>query len=304
MSDNELSIKFWGVRGSYPVPGKGTNHFGGNTSCLEIRANGHIIILDAGTGIINLGNKLVEEMKQNGYSGSKPMVINIFFSHTHHDHIQGLPFFAPAYLENCVLNFFGPKSFSHSLHDILANTMESHFSPIELDELNSKINITDINENDVLSFSQNSSTPTITRRNGGEKVKPEDLVVSLMRNYAHPKIGTFVIKVQANGKSIVYATDTEGYIGGDTRLIDFSQNANLLIHDAQYDVNQYLQTQGYGHSTYEMAANVAEAGNVESLVLFHHDPGHNDATLTEMETRAKACFANTTMAYEGLELAF
>ncbi len=304
MSSNELSVKFWGVRGSYPVPGKETNHFGGNTSCLEIRANGHIVILDAGTGIINLGNKLVKEMKQNGNSVKNPMNIHLFFSHTHHDHIQGLPFFAPAYFENCTLNFYGPKSFSHSLHDILANTMESHFSPIELDELNSKINIHDLNESDNFSFSKNSPTPIITRGNGGDTVKSKDLIVSLMRNYAHPKIGTFVVKAEMNGKSIVYATDTEGYIGGDTRLTDFSQNANLLIHDAQYDVHQYSQMQGFGHSTYEMAANVAQAANVEKLVLFHHDPGHDDARLTEMETKAKACFANTAMAYEGLELTF
>ncbi len=304
MSSNELSIKFWGVRGSYPVPGKRANHFGGNTSCLEIRANEHIIILDAGTGIINLGNKLVEEMKQNGNSDKNPMNIHIFFSHTHHDHIQGLPFFAPAYLENCTLNFFGPKSFSHGLHDILANTMESHFSPIELDELNSKINIHNINESDIFSFSKNKPNPTITRRNGGGEMKLEDLVVSLMRNYAHPKIGTFVIKAQTKGKSIVYATDTEGYIGGDTRLIDFSQNANLLIHDAQYDVHQYSQMQGFGHSTYEMAAEVATKANVENLVLFHHDPGHDDGTLAEMETKAKDCFANTAMAYEGLKLMY
>jgi ribonuclease BN (tRNA processing enzyme) len=111
-----------------------------------------------------------------------------------------------------------------------------------------------------------------------------------------------VIKLQTKGKSIVYATDTEGYIGGDTRLIDFSQNASLLIHDAQYDVEQYPKMQGYGHSTYEMAAKVAESAKVEKLALFHHDPGHEDNTLREIETRAKQCFANTIMAYEGLEL--
>ncbi|MFQ5651542.1 MAG: MBL fold metallo-hydrolase [bacterium] len=299
MAGHDLSVRLCGVRGSYPVSGQKFARYGGNTSCIEVRAKGHVIILDAGTGIIGLGNQLLPEIEQHTQKSGKPFVINILFSHTHHDHIQGLPYFAPAYQDKCVVNLYGTRTFSQSLQQIFSVYMAPQYSPIEMEELHARINIEHMNENDVLIFPAGADSPRLCR--GADLPSPsnQEVVVSFLRNYAHPKIGTFVIKVSVNGKSAVYATDTEGYVGGDVRLSQFAKNANLLIHDAQYDVEHYAQTQGFGHSTYEMATTVARAAQVDNLVLFHHDPCHDDDKLHEMESKAKELFANTSAATEG-----
>lgn len=300
MAGNQLTVQFWGVRGSYPVPGRSTTRYGGNTSCVEVRAGRHIIIFDAGTGIIELGSKLVEEI--DALPAGDRFVINLLFSHTHHDHIQGLPYFAPAFHDNCTINIFGPKTFSHSIEEILALNMTAHYSPFELDEIAAELTFTNLNENHVLIFSEASGTPTLTTKRNMTKTAANTGILRVMKNYAHPRIGTFAARFEMNGKSVVYATDTEGYVGGDQRLIQFAQSTSLLIHDAQYDLEQYLGLQGFGHSTYEMAAQVAHAASAKQLALFHHDPTHSDEKLAEMETKAKLLFAETIMSAERLEL--
>ena len=129
-----------------------------------------------------------------------------------------------------------------------------------------------------------------------------------MRSYAHPKIGVFFFKIEVNGKSVVYATDTEGYVGNDTRLIQFAKDTELLIHDGQYDPDEYLDKnfskQGFGHSTYDMAAKVASEAGAKRLALFHHDPSHDDDKLADMEAKAKELFPNTMVATEGVEFSF
>jgi len=130
MAGTDLFVRFWGVRGSHPVPGKSTLRFGGNTSCVEVRAKNHIIILDAGTGIVNLGHQLLKELENSKESLS----LTVLFSHTHFDHLQGIPFFLPAYQPSCIINFYGPKVFSQDLEEILIQSMEPQYSPIELDD--------------------------------------------------------------------------------------------------------------------------------------------------------------------------
>ncbi|NIR52797.1 MBL fold metallo-hydrolase [candidate division KSB1 bacterium] len=302
MAGNHLSVRFWGVRGSYPVPGEDIVKYGGNTSCVEIRANDHTIILDAGTGIVNLGHKLAERTP-----ASKHLDLTILLSHTHHDHIQGLPFFRPAFRPNCTLRFYGPKILSKDLEPILRNAMSPQYSPIELEELKSSVEIQNINENNILVFS-GESEPTVVTQNEFDGVGRGKVIVRLLRSYGHPKVGVFIYKIEANGKSVVYASDTEGYVGGDARLIDFARNASLLIHDAQYTPEEYLNKgfpkQGFGHSTYEMAADVAKSANVEHLVLFHHDPTHTDAQIAEMEVKTCEIFPNSKAGAEGLEFTF
>jgi ribonuclease BN (tRNA processing enzyme) len=278
---------------------------GGNTSCVEIRTKKHIIILDAGTGIINLGSQLLKE-KTDGNNETR--VLTVLISHTHHDHIQGLPFFVPAYQNDYLLQFYGPKSLSENFDQILSKSMSPQYSPVEFEELRSQIEIKNITDNYILVLGDNSSkaeivTQTNLKNNGKQKV-----VIRIMRSYGHPKVGVFIFKIEVNGKSVVYATDTEGYVGGDTRLVDFAKNANLLIHDAQYTPEEYLNygfpKQGFGHSTYEMAAQVAQKAGVENLVLFHHDPAHDDDQLAEMEAKANALFPNSKAGAEGLEFTF
>jgi len=302
MAGNDLFVRFWGVRGSHPVPGKSTLRFGGNTSCIEIRANNHIIILDAGTGIVNLGHQLLKEFQNS----KKPLKLTILFSHTHFDHLQGIPFFLPAYQPTCSLNFYGPKVFSRNLEEILTQSMEPQFSPIELNELKAKMNFHNLHENNALVFKENSDKPTLVWQN--ELNDSTEAVVKIMRSYAHPKIGVFFFKVEVNGKSVVYATDTEGYAGNDTRLIEFAKDTELLIHDAQYAPDEYLDKsfskQGFGHSTYDMAAKVAGEAGAKRLALFHHDPSHDDDKLAAMEAQTKELFPNSMVATEGVEFSF
>ncbi len=304
MGSNNLLVRFWGVRGSHPVPGHSTLRFGGNTSCVEVRAQKHLIILDAGTGIINLGARLLKEI--NG--AESPFYITLLFSHTHYDHILGLPFFAPAYHPNCVINVYGPKSISENLDQVLATTLHPQYNPVELEEMAAQININTINENQILVFAGNSKTPAVLAKNGRQKNSANGVVIRLMRSYAHPKVGVTAYRIAANGKSVVYATDTEGYVGNDIRLIQFAKGADLLIHDAQYTPEEYwdpnFPKQGFGHSTYEMAAAVAKAAQVKNLVLFHHDPNHTDEKIADMEAKTRALFPNSTAGAEGLEFVF
>jgi len=301
MPDHDLVVKFWGVRGSYAVPGKGAIRYGGNTSCVEVRTKHHLIILDAGTGIIGLGNELMRQMNDGV---THRLSANVIFSHTHHDHIQGLLYFAPAYSANCTINLYGPKSFSKGIEEVLALNMAPLFSPVEIEEFKAELNFHNLTERDALLFKPKATSPEFVRNDQTRQPAEDEVLLTVLRNYAHPKIGTFVLKIETAGRKIVYATDTEGYDGGDQRLIRFARNADLLIHDAQYDLEQYLRVQGYGHSTYRMAAEVAKAAGAKQLVLFHHDPCHDDDKLAEIEAKAQDIFPATMVGTEGVELTY
>jgi ribonuclease BN (tRNA processing enzyme) len=153
---------------------------------------------------------------------------------------------------------------------------------------------------------QGVAEPILANPQSDIKVTFKDkVIVTQYRAYNHPKNGTLVYKLQYAGKSIVYATDLEGYAEGDRRLIQFSKGADLLIHDAQYLAEQYtgaVSTQGFGHSTFEMACTVAKEAGVKQLVLYHHDPNHDDAVIAKKEENAKKLFLNTVCAYEGLTI--
>lgn len=299
-------VKFRGVRGGYPVPGKRSLKFGGNTACVEVRCGNHLIILDAGTGIIELGEELVREQRLKGIND--PMVATLLLSHTHHDHTQGFPFFKPAYLPTSTIYMFGPGTFHQELEDTLGNVMLSPFFPVSLNELHSLKIIRTIDPTMVILLDQKSSEPTVKNFYRQENSVPDDTVkITSLKSYAHPG-GVMIYKVEFLKKSVVYATDTEGYLGGDHRLISFAYGANLLIHDAQYEHEEYEGNgtipshQGWGHSTPEMAVEVAKASKVKELVLFHHEPLHDDERVKKMETKAQKLFSNTISAYEGLTI--
>jgi ribonuclease BN (tRNA processing enzyme) len=292
------------VRGSYPVPGPRTMRFGGNTACVEVQAGAHTIILDAGTGIINLGGDLLRRARANG---NRPIVATILFSHMHNDHTVGFPFFDPAYHGTTTLFIFGPKVFESDLEETLAHSMLPPSFPVGLDELASRKILRNINETDVVLIG-GSLTDVQVMNLYHDKVDPSpDLVrVRTYHSYAHPKNGVNIYNISWRGKTVVYATDTEGYVESDRRLVQFASGADVLIHDAQYRAEDYIlpskPKQGWGHSTPEMAISVAQAANVKRLVLFHHEPQYSDETLTEMEAEAQKNFPNTVSAYEGLEL--
>jgi len=296
-------VRFRGVRGSHPTPGPDTVRFGGNTSCVEVQAGSHKIILDAGTGIVSLGN----EIAKASATERKELHLTILFSHTHHDHTQGFAFFKPAYFPTTTCNLFGPKLRETKFEQGLVRAMVSPYFPVALSELSSVIKIRSLHESEIILFENSDPTPKVLNYfRDNHKEIPFEVRVRVLHSLAHPNGGVFVYKIEVDGKSVVYATDTEGYAGGDQKLIRFAKGADLLIHDSQYTSKDYVHgeavVQGYGHSTVEMAADVASQANVKRLALFHYDPFYDDSTIGEMEKKAQSIFKDSVASYEGLEI--
>ena len=292
---DDLRVKFWGVRGSYPTPGPGTVRYGGNTACVELRLGERTIVLDAGTGLIPLGRELARRQAAE---------IVLLLSHLHHDHTQGFPFFTPAFLPNVKLHIFGPDGATESLRKVLEHNQSFETFPVSLRDMASSKNIQPVRETQVIVWG--GQGVHITESTAG--LSDEAVVIQVHRSYAHPG-GVLVYRIHWRGRSVVYATDTEGYAGMDRRLVNFAQNADLLIHDAQYLEEHYWgqlagfpSTQGYGHSTAGMACEVAASARAGQLVLFHHDPSYTDRVISHLETEAKKKFEKVQAAYEGLEI--
>lgn len=304
MPDDNMIIRFWGVRGSYPVPGPRTVRIGGNTACVEIQAGQHTLILDAGTGIINLGADLMRRSRAN--SGI-PVTATILFSHMHNDHTQGFPFFDPAYVGASTLHILGPKVFESDLEETLSHAMLPPSFPVALEDLPSLKILRNVNETDIVLIGPRPADVQVLNIYHNEIDPSADLVrVRTYHSYGHPKSGVNIYSISWRGKTVVYATDTEGYVQSDQRLVKFAKDADVLIHDAQYRIEDYTNPskpkQGWGHSTPEMAIAVAQACNAKQLVLFHHEPTYDDATISAIEEKARLAFPNTQAAYEGMEL--
>ena len=261
-----MTIKFWGVRGSIASPGPDTAGVGGNTSCVEVRCGDERIVLDAGTGLRSLGNAIMGE--------GKPVSLTLLLSHFHWDHIQGLPFFVPAYVPSTKLAIVG----AGPLRDKLSRQMtEPHF-PVQLDDLAAQL--------------------TYREARAGGRFDVGDVSVRVAR-LNHPG-GVFAYRLEHAGRSLVYATDTEHYACVDPALKTLAQGADVLIYDAQYTPEEYQSKVGWGHSTYVAGAEVAKAAGVKQLVLFHHDPMRTDEGVVDIERAASALFPNTIAAREGL----
>jgi phosphoribosyl 1,2-cyclic phosphodiesterase len=274
-----IRIQFWGVRGSHPTPGPSTVKFGGNSSCVEMRAAGETLIFDAGTGIIPLGRELSATNRNH--------TMHVFLSHTHHDHIEGLRFFEPIYRSewNCFL--YGSGRGARALERVLSGAMQPRFFPVSLSELPARVTIKQLSSGRKLQLGHNPSVS-----------------VTIRHSDAHPKIGVNLYRVTCQGRSVVYATDVESAKGGHADVVDFAQGADILIHDAQYTDDEYfgghINKSGWGHSTVRQAAEAARAAGVGELLLFHHDPGHDDAAVRRLEDEALAIFPRVRAAYEGL----
>jgi phosphoribosyl 1,2-cyclic phosphodiesterase len=293
---NELRVKFWGVRGSYPTPGAETVKYGGNTASVEIRAGERTIILDAGTGIIPLGRELARTKRAGE--------ILLLLSHLHHDHTQGFPFFVPAYMPSTRLHIYGPDGTHESLKGVLERNQSSETFPVGLRDMASSKDIQAVRESQIVVWDGDG----VRAAESGVPVGEEAVVIRIHKSYAHPG-GVYVYRITWRGKSVVYATDTEGYVGTDKRLVKFAKDADVLIHDAQYldehywgQLEGFPATQGFGHSTVTMASEVAASARTGQLVLFHHDPAYTDDMLAGMERTAKSLFADSVTAYEGLEI--
>jgi diguanylate cyclase (GGDEF)-like protein len=278
MANDPLKVKFWGTRGSVPTPGPQTAKYGGNTSCVEVRAqDGTIIVLDCGTGARLLGLDLLK-------SATRPLRINLFIGHTHWDHIQGFPFFTPAFLPDTELNVFAPTGLQRTVEDALAGQMQYSYFPVTLRDLRSRIHFTALEEGFF--------------RLGDVMVETQYL------NHTAPTIS---FRISSGGATVAYVADHEPFWNpsgshfkhpGDQRHIAFLNGADLVIHDAQYSLEEYPGKVGWGHSTVDYATEVAMAAGVRQLMLYHHDPQHDDAEITRFEQIAQQIAAQRGVSLE------
>lgn len=278
-----MDVRFWGVRGSIPSPGPSTAEVGGNTSCVEVTADNRRLIFDAGSGLRALGQTLL---------GKGPQRVDLFLSHVHWDHIQGLPFFVPLYLPETELVVYGPPAVAGSLRDALAAQMRQPHFPVPFEGLRSSI--------DVVELPSNSTGDSLHLGPFEVRWAPGN----------HPG-GVLAYRVSRDDDAVVYATDTEHRSSGpDAELCRLSEGAKALIYDAMYTPEEYsgeadgLPRVGWGHSTYEAAADIAKTAGVDEILLFHHDPAQDDAAVAEKERRAQGIFPRSTAAREGLCLGF
>ncbi len=272
-----MKIRFWGTRGSLATPGRGTTHFGGNTSCVEVTTeSGGRLILDCGTGARLLGAQLVS-------TAPRPIRGSILLGHTHWDHIQGFPFFAPIFVPGNSFAVYGPQGSRGSLHGTLSGQMEFTYFPVELDQLPAQITFHELAEG--------------TYEIGGAQVTTQ---------YIHHPAVTLAYRIEADGAVLVYVADHEQFSDtlwrgdaepgriesivhdGDRRHALFMAHADLVIHDAQYTPEEYQSKKTWGHSTYEYVVEVAAAAGVRRLALTHHDPTHDDLFVADIELRARA----------------
>lgn len=274
-----LQIRFWGVRGSRPVPGPSTAQFGGNSSCVAVRAGRHNVIFDAGTGIVPCGEHLLRRAADSA--------VHIFISHLHHDHVEGLRFFPPLYRPGWRCRVYGPETAQADFASRVQATMGGYLFPVETEELAADLQIRGLAADE--SVHLGGAAPT--------KIESAHCC-------AHPKQGVRLYRLRHAGRVVVYATDVEAPCGGFEQVVRFASGADVLIHDAQYTENDYFRPQdnrqGWGHSTVRMAAEAARAAGVGRLVLYHHDPSRSDAAIPELERTAQDIFRRSTAAYEGL----
>jgi phosphoribosyl 1,2-cyclic phosphodiesterase len=297
MAESNFSLRFWGVRGSYAVSNRGALKYGGHTSCVEVVAGKRQIIFDAGTGIIGLGKDLIK-------NNQVPLRLNLFLSHTHHDHLSGFYFFDPLFDKRNRINIFGPGSAKRSLAETLRVAMEPALFPIGLDTLDAKKSIWSLVGGEGIEL-RNNRQPRITQTVSLRDNDSQQPIILTHASPAHPN-GVILYRVFFQGRSVVYATDLEETPGGYPDVIEFARDADVLIHDAQYLESEYTSAanprQGWGHSTVESATEVAKKAGVRRLVLFHHEPTHDDRCIDRILKLAQRRFPATTVAAEGMTI--
>ena len=279
-------IRLWGVRGSIPVPGKSTVRYGGNTSCVEVRADGEIIILDAGSGIRLLGLALDKEF------GPRSMKLTLLISHTHWDHIQGLPFFSPAYDQKNLIRVLGYEGARAGLAKILASQMETPFFPVSLRQLPSHLAIEELKEMEfrvgsVEVRSKFANHPGICV--GYRLATSSGSIAYFPDNEPYEEL-----KMLLASRDGVTEEEARGFADAERgKMVDFLQGCDVAIMDTQYTEEEYAKHVGWGHSSVDSVVSLALDANVGRLVLFHHDPNHDDQMIDKMLEHARAFVAKS-----------
>jgi phosphoribosyl 1,2-cyclic phosphodiesterase len=275
--DSAFFVHFWGVRGSVATPGKETVHYGGNTSCVEMRVGGKRLIFDGGTGLRLLGTSLMPVM---------PVEAHLFFSHSHWDHIQGFPFFVPAFIPGNRFHVYGAVAPNGAtMKQRLSDQMLHPNFPIPLQGMRSDLKFYDLHPGDV--------------------VKIDDITVETAHlNHPSEALG---YRVTWQGRTAVYCTDTEHYPDRlDENVLHLARNADIFIYDATYTDDEYYHPltpkEGWGHSTWKEGIKLAKAAGVKHLVIFHHDPSHDDEFLAKVEAEIQAECPDAFLAREGMKL--
>lgn len=305
---NEFKVRFRGVRGSYPIANRDYLQYGGNTSCVEVNVGGHLIILDAGTGLIELGDDLLKEHLSSGTNNydREPIKATLLLSHIHQDHIQGFTFFKPSHVATTELSVFGAANYNENLADELAQLLFTKSFPLDLGDIAANLCIYDVNETEYIFLDENGIE--VKRIDSDEDLIPKgnEVIISCYKSYAHPQEGVMIYKINYRDKSLVYATDKESYFGGDRKLSAFARNCDLIIHDSQYTTEDYLSSlspkQGFGHSTFDMAVDCQKQANAKKLAFYHFDPSYNDEKMNELAHYYGQISENLIVAHEGLEI--
>jgi phosphoribosyl 1,2-cyclic phosphodiesterase len=276
--------RVWGCRGSLATPGRETLRYGGNTSCLEVRAaDGAVLVFDAGTGITRLGLELADE---------RPSAVHVLLTHLHFDHLEGLGFFAPLRAAGTDVTIWGPASSVRGLRDRISRYLSPPLFPLEISDFSARISFCDLPEEDW--------------EIGGFRVRARHVV------HLGPTVG---YRVECDGCALAYIPDHEPALGVDLvpehadwiSGFEVAQGVDVLLHDAQFTEEEYPARMGWGHSSVRTAVEFAHVAGARRLVLFHHDPFHTDGDLEAIQERARQLWSNGApppeLAYEGMELA-
>ena len=272
-----MRITFWGARGSIPVPGSETFRYGGNTPCVSIEHGTGLLVLDAGTGIRRLGEALMAREHRSS--------VDVVLSHSHMDHIQGLPFFAPVHDAAAKLRIYGPPPGDISLHEALSRLMTAPYWPAHYSAIAARLDVTEITAPEFRT--DYFRVRTLSLRHPGRTLG-------------------YAVAPLSGGPTVIYMTDNELGAWLDTpewrtELVGFLRNGDMLIHDATYGDSEIPEKSGWGHSSASQAVDVAIAAGVRKLVLFHHAPEHSDEEIDRLlaEARRRAAQSRAMLIVEG-----